>query len=227
MDQLSWVNFFEKSTKMSRVPSKVEDFNRLIAHTKNFFVIAGYGAFTPGYLIIITKDFIPSFAVIEKDQIVELNILIDLLKKFTKRTYNRKSVLFEHGMCACVGGLDRAHLHLMSIPIETTKNNLNQSINNTLENRKAGINHIYYNNYKLENKHDIETILNIVKNNESEKKKLKISGKILKTKDILPIFIFIFKKFMKISLVDNKNNETYKIRIILSEKFNITLLSIV
>ena len=184
MDQLSWVNFFEKSTKMSRVPSKVEDFNRLIAHTKNFFVIAGYGAFTPGYLIIITKDFIPSFAVIEKDQIVELNILIDFLKKFTKRTYNRKSVLFEHGMCACVGGLDRAHLHLMSIPIETTKNNLNQSINNTLENRKAGINHIYYNNYKLENKHDIETILNIVKNNESEKKKLKISGKILKTKDI-------------------------------------------
>lgn len=184
MDQLSWEKFFETSSKLTSIPNKVEDFNRLIAHTKNFFVISGYGAFTPGYLIIITKKFIPSFAIIDKDQITELKTLIDFLKKFIEDNYNRKSILFEHGMCACVGGLDRAHLHLMSIPLETTKKTLNQSINDTLENRKAGINHIYYNNYKLENKHDIETILNIVKNNKSEKKKLKISGKILKKKDI-------------------------------------------
>ena len=146
MDQLSWEKFFEKSSKLSSAPNKVEDFNRLIAHTKFFFVISGYGAFTPGYLIIITKEFIPSFAIIDKDQITELKILIDFLKKFIEDNYNRKSILFEHGMCACVGGLDRAHLHLMSIPLETTKKSLNQSINDTLENRKAGIDHIYYNN---------------------------------------------------------------------------------
>jgi galactose-1-phosphate uridylyltransferase len=107
MDQLSWEKFFETSSKLTSIPNKVEDFNRLIAHTKNFFVISGYGAFTPGYLIIITKKFIPSFAIIDKDQITELKTLIDFLKKFIEDNYNRKSILFEHGMCACVGGLDR------------------------------------------------------------------------------------------------------------------------
>jgi len=40
-DALSWINFLNESKKRNIYPpKKVELFNRLIAHTKNFFVIA-------------------------------------------------------------------------------------------------------------------------------------------------------------------------------------------
>ena len=60
-DQLSWNEFYKESKDRSSIPKKINEFNRLVAHTKNFFVISGYGAFTPGYLLIISKDFIPSY----------------------------------------------------------------------------------------------------------------------------------------------------------------------
>ena len=71
-------------------------------------------------------------------------------------------MVFEHGMCACIGGLDRAHLHMMSLHQDTTIEDLEHSINSTLESRNAGIDHIIYKGYKLENKHDIESIIKIV-----------------------------------------------------------------
>ena len=67
-------------------------------------------------------------------------------------------------MCACVGGLDRAHLHLMPIDETTKKNDIMEAVNRVLSNRKAGINFVEYNNYKLENIHDINQIF------ESQKK---------------------------------------------------------
>ena len=114
IDQLSWINFFNESKKEKHIV-KVKPFNRLIAHSKNYFLIGGYGAFTPGYLILIPKGFIPSFGLIEDKNLEELNFIIKLLKENISENLDRKSVIFEHGMCACVGGLDRAHLHIMSI----------------------------------------------------------------------------------------------------------------
>ena len=56
-DQLSWEEFFKESKKETKILN-VKPFNRMIAHSKNFFIISGYGAFTQGYQVIITKDFI-------------------------------------------------------------------------------------------------------------------------------------------------------------------------
>ena len=44
-DQLSWDEFYKKALK-ENLFQKVKEFNRLVAHSKNFFIIAGYGAFT-------------------------------------------------------------------------------------------------------------------------------------------------------------------------------------
>ena len=120
-DQLSWEEFHKSSKKRSVLPKKIDDFNRLVAHTKNFFVISGYGAFTPGYLLIISKDFLPSFGLVEDDQLNELHFLIKILKETITQETNRNTVVFEHGMCACIGGLDRAHIHIMSVPKKTNK----------------------------------------------------------------------------------------------------------
>ena len=156
-DQLSWDNFYEQSTKDKNV-KEVKQFNRLIAHSTNFFIISAYGAFTPGYVLIVSKSFIPSFGLVDKKNLEELNFMIQISKKVIDQKYNRNSVIFEHGMCACIGGLDRAHLHIMSIANESSASNLIDAVNETLYERKTGIEYIKYKNYKLENLHDINQL---------------------------------------------------------------------
>ena len=71
-DQLSWEEFKKHSEGRKTVPNKISEFNRLVAHSENFFIISGYGAFTKGYLLIISKDFIPSFGLMNKEKYEEL-----------------------------------------------------------------------------------------------------------------------------------------------------------
>ncbi len=188
-DQLSWDEFHKDSVNRKSIPKKVKEFNRLVAHSKNFFIISGYGAFTPGYLLIISKDFLPSFGLIEETQIEELKFLIHTVKKGIENELNRKSVVFEHGMCACIGGLDRAHIHIMSVPNQTSEETIKKSINSVLYNRKAGIEYIEYNNYKLQNVHDINHIYEDLISKKEKDKEFKIVGDIYKIKDIqnLPV----------------------------------------
>ena len=183
-DQLNWEKFYEKSVSRISIPKKIKEFNRLVAHSTNFFIISGYGAFTPGYLLIIPKDFIPSYGFIKKSDLGELNFLIKLIKEIIYQELNRNSVVFEHGMCACVGGLDRAHIHIMSVPKKTNKKTIAEAINKTLYNRKIGIEYIEYKNYKLENKHDISHIYENSISDKIKNKDFKIIGKLLKIKDV-------------------------------------------
>ena len=183
-DQLSWEEFYNGSKDRTSLPKKIDEFNRLVAHTKNFFIISGYGAFTPGYLLIISKDFMPSFGFIKDNQLSELNFVIKLVKETINQELTRNSVVFEHGMCACIGGLDRAHTHIMSIPNETTEKTMLEAINLTLYNRKAGIEYIEYNSYKLQNLHDINHIYEDLISQKENNNEFKIVGKLFKLKDI-------------------------------------------
>ena len=184
VDQLNWEKFYEESQSRISLPKKIKEFNRLVAHTKNFFIISGYGAFTPGYLLIISKDFIPSYGLIKESDLRELNFIIKLIKEIINQELSRNSVVFEHGMCACVGGLDRAHIHIMSVPKKTNKKNIKDAINQSLYSRKSGIEYIEYKNYKLENTHDISHIYDDLISNKKKSKDFKVVGKLLKINDI-------------------------------------------
>ena len=71
-DELNWKYFYENSDlNISNFPTKVDSFNRLIMHTNNLFLIAGYGAFNEGYTMIIPKKLISSFAHINRDLLNE------------------------------------------------------------------------------------------------------------------------------------------------------------
>ncbi len=180
-DQLSWTKFLEQSNQEKHV-KEVKQFNRLIAHSKNLFIISAYGAFTPGYLLIVSKNFVPSFGLFEEKNLEELNFIIEISKKVIKEKYDRNSAVFEHGMCACVGGLDRAHLHIMSVTNDSSEESLTKAINKTLDERKAGIEYVKYKDYKLENLHDINQFFEdkeVFKNNDVE-----IVGEILDLKKI-------------------------------------------
>jgi len=179
-DVLSWSKFFNISTKeKSYPPKKVELFNRLIAHTSNFFIISAIGAFTPGYLMLISKKLVPSFSLINEENIDELKWLLQVSKNAIEETYKRKAIEFEHGMCNCVGGLDRAHIHIMTIDKNANNELIKDSINETLIKRKAGINSVEINSCKLENIHDILEVMNS-KDTES----YKVNGKQLNFEDI-------------------------------------------
>jgi hypothetical protein len=119
---------------------------------------------------------------VEKKNLEELNFMIEISKKIIEQKYNRNSIIFEHGMCACIGGLDRAHLHIMSIANGSSTSNLIEAVNETLYERKTGIEYIKYKNYKLENLHDINQLF---ENKEIFKKDdFEIVGEILDIKKI-------------------------------------------
>jgi len=179
-DALSWESFFNGSKDRNFYPpKKAALFNRLIAHTNNFFVIAALGAFTPGYVMIVTKKLIPSLNQISDDQLDELNWLIEIIKKNLKEIYKKEVAIFEHGMCACVGGLDRAHLHLITFPNSADDDLIKETINEVLIKRRTGIKSIELNGYKLENIHDINEIMM-----EGNLSSLKIEGRQLLFDDI-------------------------------------------
>ena len=183
-DQLAWNKFFDESSKRETYPpKKIELFNRLMAYTNNFFVVAAIGAISPGYLMIITKELIASIGMVENKHIDELKWLIEVISKAIRKTYNKKTIIFEHGNCACLGGLDRAHLHIMTIDEKIDDDLVKKCINKTLISRRAGISSIEINGYKLENIHDISEIIN-----SSESNSYKINGKQLAYEDICNAF---------------------------------------
>ena len=92
-DQLAWDKFFEESSKRETYPpKKIELFNRLMAYTNNFFVVAAIGAISPGYIMIITKELIPSISMVENKHIDELKWLIEVISKAIRKTYNKETL---------------------------------------------------------------------------------------------------------------------------------------
>ncbi len=180
-DQLSWDLFNKYSDLLLKnLPSKSEPFNRLIAHTNNFFVIAGYGAFNPGYVMLVSKKLIPSFANIDKENLDEFLWLKNFLNRILNEVFsNTSSLIFEHGMCACLGGLDRAHLHFLSCKNISKKNLLN-AINTSLSRRRTGIKSCTYEGVKYNNIEDIDSLLF----NINDEKKIILEGYQYKFDDI-------------------------------------------
>ena len=178
IDVLSWDLFNNDALKRSDlIPKKVNLENRLIFETKNFFVVCGLGAFIEGYTVIITKDYLNSFAVLNDDELTEFNWISKKINDFYKFKYNKEIAIFEHGMCSCAGGLDHAHMHTIPSP-EFNESDLEKIANKILKTRAAGISKIIYNENEFDNVHDISTIINF-----SSDYKI-IEGKLLEFNDI-------------------------------------------
>ena len=125
-DVLAWDLFLKGSKKRNKLTPKYPLDNRLIFETKNLFVVAGLGCFVPGYYLIITKSPYTSFAQLEDNEFKEYSWVIEKLSKKIKLVYGRSSAIFEHGMCACAGGLDHAHIHVMPAPSNGIEKYLNK-----------------------------------------------------------------------------------------------------
>lgn len=179
-DVLSWELFLKGSNFRNKsLPSKPTLDNRLIFETKNLFIIAGLGSFVPGYFLIITKSPYTSFAQLNDQEFIEYKWIINKLFKFNKFKYNQSSAVFEHGMCACAGGLDHAHVHVMPIPSKSSDKEFKGILNRVLKKRAAGINKIEFKDNSFENVHDISTIINL-----NDEYKI-LDGKLLIAEDLI------------------------------------------
>ena len=97
-DQLAWDKFFEESSKRETYPpKKIELFNRLMAYTNNFFVVAAIGAISPGYIMIITKILETQLDIIKPSDIFSPdinNVILRLLKeKYEGKCYKSCLIL--------------------------------------------------------------------------------------------------------------------------------------
>jgi len=180
-DFLEWEKFDQNSNlDINNLPTKVEPFNRLIMHTDNFFMIAGYGAFNKGYTLLIPKKLISAFALIDETLLEEFNWFNKTIKNILSEVFDNNNIsIFEHGLCGCLGGLDRAHLHFMPYKKENIIN-IQNSINKSLARRRVGNMVVEFKEYKLTAPDDIDFFL---KNNPKDKD-YKISGRQYKFADI-------------------------------------------
>ena len=159
-DVLSWDEFLKHANaRVIYPPKEVGLFNRLIGHTKNFFLISAYGAFTPGYVMLITKKLLPAMNMIPDSQLDEFKWLISKITYAISKTYDRDVIYFEHGMCACVGGLDRAHMHFMTVKKDLDHEKIIKNINKILLKRRSGISSVLVRGHELDNIHDITHII--------------------------------------------------------------------
>jgi diadenosine tetraphosphate (Ap4A) HIT family hydrolase len=178
-DVLSWELFLEGAKKRdNKMPAVSTLDNRLIFDTNCFFVVAGLGAFVPGYYLIITKSTYTSFAELSDAELIEYNWILNQLSSSINAIYNMNTSVFEHGMCACAGGLDHAHVHVMPAPKLLDENIFYEIINKILKIRAAGVQKIEFNKNIFDNVHDISTILKFNGNYKI------VEGKLLDHKDI-------------------------------------------
>ncbi len=92
-DILKWEKFYQHSNlNYIKIPNKISKYNRLLLHTNNFFLIAGYGCFNEGYLLLLPKKLISSFAQLDSKLIKEFNF--SLIQKNNKHHNSLKCLIY-------------------------------------------------------------------------------------------------------------------------------------
>ena len=135
--------------------------SRIVATTHKFVIMPMVGPLVPGYLLIVPKDHYLSISQLPKEQIEELKIVKEELKKVFEKHYG-KSVFYEHGAlsCSAKGGScsDHAHLHIVAVDIDV-KDKFGQygyelrkldDYSEIINQKQRNIPYLYYDNQKGE-----------------------------------------------------------------------------
>jgi diadenosine tetraphosphate (Ap4A) HIT family hydrolase len=87
-----------------------ENVEHILYETKNFYVVPGTGAFFEGYLMIVPKDHVMSFALLEESKLREFYRVLDDIRFIQESIYGKKVFAFE-----CASGRTGAGKHKTSI----------------------------------------------------------------------------------------------------------------
>lgn len=152
-------NFFDIYLKEKFEKERLN--SRIVATTHKFVIMPMVGPLVPGYLLIVPKDHYLSISQLPKEQIEELKIVKEELKKVFEEHYG-KSVFYEHGAlsCSAKGGScsDHAHLHIVAVDIDV-KDKFGQygyelrkldDYSEIINQKQRNIPYLYYENQKGE-----------------------------------------------------------------------------
>lgn len=100
--------------------------SQLIKETENFRVFVGYGCFQEGYLLVIPKNHISSFAELEPTQLQEYERLSFEICAYLKKLYKKNVLIWENSSGPNANLKDslsivHAHMHFMPIEIDLLK----------------------------------------------------------------------------------------------------------
>lgn len=159
---LSWERFnpVQSTTWVQSLTANAHPYNSAILATKNFFVIAGLGAFEPGYILILPKQHRAAFAVIPDDQKEELDWLQTTVRDCIQQQYGGYVATFEHGACGCGDETTNAHIHLMPIPA-ISEEEFAEQFNKTCKYRAVGIRSLTFRGNQMTNRVDIAELLDL------------------------------------------------------------------
>lgn len=102
--------------------------DRVIWSNDDFAIIPTIGCMIEGYVLLITKNHIPSFSGIASDKLDNLKKIVNNITEVLKGVYGNGCVMFEHGSvnqknCLIVGGAceDHAHIHFLPVSVSLSK----------------------------------------------------------------------------------------------------------
>ena len=106
----------------------------ILYESENFFVVPGLGAFFDGYVMIVPKRHVMSFAELEEDEFEEFLQVLDDMKFILESIYKKKIFVFECGSGKNGGGkhatsIVHAHIHLSPTDMPVLKSVRESGIN--------------------------------------------------------------------------------------------------
>ncbi len=98
----------------------------ILYESENFFVVPTLGQMgIEGYVLLCSKKHYLGVGNIPKEQIAELEVVLEKIKKILSEVYKSEVLVFEHGpklACNSGGGcLDHFHLHIVPTSIDVMK----------------------------------------------------------------------------------------------------------
>lgn len=96
---------------------KTEKPEHIVYETKSFYIVPGTGAFFDGYLMIVPKTHVMSFALLPEEERLEFYDLLDDIRPILEEMYGKKVFAFECGSGRTGAGKHKtsivhAHFHL-------------------------------------------------------------------------------------------------------------------
>lgn len=86
----------------------------------NFSIMPTIGQITEGHLLIISNSHLCASLELPANEIVDLKQIMDNLRDFNKKAYNRDTLFFEHGCNPekeIYGAASITHMHIHSLPM--------------------------------------------------------------------------------------------------------------
>lgn len=115
----------------------------LLADTEHFYVVPDQFGVVSGHLLVLPKQAASSMASLPADLDDEFTWLLAKVSETVAAEYDMQVIISEHGECGCATA-DQAHVHVIPIPKDVSREHLIAAISRALRRRMVGVSSVAY-----------------------------------------------------------------------------------